>query len=223
MLRKLLLSGLAVTGLLLAGPQKASAQTVFACVSSAANSPIIIEPTANAPCPPSAGGQTWTKVTLSTTPGALGASQFSCVAGTILTNDGALAGSAGTYNTGVTFGSGINYTPNGLTFMLQPGIYLVELSVPSVLMTFAPNSGISFPSFTVTMLENNTFFDSFIGSSAVVPVTASISQASVPVNGSVLLQITVPNTVFFFGVQFSVLATSTFLPFGCKITFTRLR
>src|SRR6516225_7337429 len=64
MLRKLLFSGLAVIGLLLAGPQKASAQPVFACVSSAANSPIIIEPTADAPCPPSAGGVTWTKVTL---------------------------------------------------------------------------------------------------------------------------------------------------------------
>src|SRR6516162_5890446 len=64
MLRKLLFSGLAVIGLLLAGPQKASAQAVFACVSSAANSPLIIVPTAGAPCPPSAGGQTWTKVTL---------------------------------------------------------------------------------------------------------------------------------------------------------------
>jgi hypothetical protein len=136
---KLLLASVATIGVLLAGPQKASAQTVFACVSSAANSPIIIEPTANAPCPPSAGGQTWTKVTLSTTPGALGASQFSCVSGSNLTSDGALAGSAGTYNTGVTFGSGINYTPNGLTFLLDTGIYLVQLSVPAVLMAFSPN------------------------------------------------------------------------------------
>jgi hypothetical protein len=45
---KLLLATVAAIGLLLAGPQKASAQTVFACVSSAANSPIIIEPTADA-------------------------------------------------------------------------------------------------------------------------------------------------------------------------------
>ena len=62
MLSKLFLATVATIGLLLAGPQKASAQVVHACVSSAANSPIIIEPTADAPCPPSAGGQTWTKI-----------------------------------------------------------------------------------------------------------------------------------------------------------------
>ena len=221
---KLLLASVTAIGLLLAGPQKVSAQTVFACVSSAANSPIIIEPTANAPCPPSAGGQTWTKTTLSTTPGALGARQFSCVSGSNLTNDGALAGSAGTYGTGVQFGSGIDYTPGGLTFLLNSGIYLVQLSVPAVSMMFPPlQSG--FASITVTMLEDGTGVDTFIGSSAIVPSTIPgiNSMASVPVNGSVLLQITVPNTVFFFGVQFSVLATSTFLPFGCKITFTRLQ
>src|SRR6516165_9266037 len=61
---KLLLASVTAIGLLLAGPQKVSAQTVFACVSSAANSPIIIEPTADAPCPPSAGGVTWTQTTL---------------------------------------------------------------------------------------------------------------------------------------------------------------
>ena len=45
---KLLLASVAAIGVLLAGSQKASAQVVHACVSSAANSPIIIEPTADA-------------------------------------------------------------------------------------------------------------------------------------------------------------------------------
>jgi hypothetical protein len=74
------------------------------------------------------------------------------------------------------------------------------------------------------MLENDTFVDSFVGSSAIVPATipGTNNFASVPVNGSVLLQITGANTIFFFGVQFAV-ATSARLPFGCKITFTRLQ
>ena len=60
MFSKVLLASVAAIGLLLAGPQKASAQTIFACVSSIGS--IVIEPTANAPCPPSAGGPTWTKI-----------------------------------------------------------------------------------------------------------------------------------------------------------------
>jgi hypothetical protein len=115
---KLLLATVAVIGVLLAGPQKASAQTVFACVSSAANSPIIIEPTADAPCPPSAGGQTWTKITLSQTPGPIAARQYRC------------GGSVGEINnnvifsdSGIGFGTTLPVGPPFSNFLLQPGFY----------------------------------------------------------------------------------------------------
>jgi len=52
MFSKLLLASVASIGLLLAGPQKASAQTIFACVSSIGN---IV-------CPLAAGGPTRTKI-----------------------------------------------------------------------------------------------------------------------------------------------------------------
>jgi hypothetical protein len=59
MFSKLLLASVAAIGLLLAGPQKASAQTIFACVSSIGNIVIVA---ANANCPPAGGGPTWTKI-----------------------------------------------------------------------------------------------------------------------------------------------------------------
>ena len=59
MLSKLLLASVAAIGLLLAGPQKAGAQTIFACVSSIGNIAIV---GANASCPPNVGGTTWTKI-----------------------------------------------------------------------------------------------------------------------------------------------------------------
>ena len=121
MFSKLLLASVASIGLLLAGPPKANAQVIYACVSSIGNIAIVA---ANASCPPNVGGTTWTKVTLSQTPGAITASLFSCIAGSVLTNGGPLAGSAGRFGTGLQFGSGVSYA-NGTTFVLQPGIYQV--------------------------------------------------------------------------------------------------
>ena len=126
---KLLLASVAAIGLLLAGPQKASAQVVHACVSSAANSPIIIEPTADAACPPSAGGVTWTKTTLSTTPGLPAGLALQCaVPQTIQPGGGMLFIPS---LSGVSFGSAIEApgTPPFAGFLLQPGIYSINLSV----------------------------------------------------------------------------------------------
>jgi hypothetical protein len=59
MFSKLLLASVATIGLLLAGPQKAGAKVIYACVSSIGNIVIVA---ANANCPPAAGGPTWTKI-----------------------------------------------------------------------------------------------------------------------------------------------------------------
>src|SRR6516164_3942893 len=137
---KLLLASVAAIGVLLAGPQKASAQVVHACVSSAANSPIIIEPTADAPCPPSAGGQTWTKITLSQTPGPIAARQYSCVPQTVPTgaNVNFLDDDIG-FGTTLPIGSG---TVPFTNFLLQPGFYQAHLSIFS--FTASPGQGFIF-------------------------------------------------------------------------------
>ena len=64
MFSKLLLASIATIGLLLTGPQKASAQVVYACVSSIGNIAIVA---ANANCPPAVGGATWTKISWNAT------------------------------------------------------------------------------------------------------------------------------------------------------------
>ena len=77
-MKKLLIASVAVIGLLLAGPQKASAEVIYACVSTIGNIAVV---TANANCPPAVGGTTWTKISLSTSAGAggaLAASNFQC-------------------------------------------------------------------------------------------------------------------------------------------------
>src|SRR6516225_9579813 len=63
MFSKLLLASVAAIGLLLAGPQKASAQVIYACGSSIGSIVIVA---ANAACAPSAGGPTWTKISWNT-------------------------------------------------------------------------------------------------------------------------------------------------------------
>jgi hypothetical protein len=65
MLSKLILSGVAVIGLLLAGQQKASADVVFACVNSTTGLLYIVSATTNCPAPTS--GATWTKISWNTT------------------------------------------------------------------------------------------------------------------------------------------------------------
>jgi hypothetical protein len=212
MLRKLLFSGLAVIGLLLAGPQKASAQTIFACVSSIGA--VVIEPTADAPCPPSAGGPTWTKTTLSTTPGALGASQFSCGGGTSLTQAGPLFGSNGGYTPGVTFGSGITYAPMATNFVLQPGIYLLQLIVYEVGVIA---TGGDFTSFRVIESVNGSSVAFFSTESALVN-----TKAKFQLTGIKLLQVSAANTTVGFSVVFGFNNTATSI-LDCGIIFTRLQ
>jgi hypothetical protein len=58
---------LAVIGLLFAGPQKASADQVFACVNSTTGLLYIVSATTN--CPPPGSGYTWNKISWNTTAG----------------------------------------------------------------------------------------------------------------------------------------------------------
>jgi hypothetical protein len=141
---------LAVIGLLLVGPQKASAQTISACVNSVTGLLYVVA--ANASCPPSSGNVTWTKTTLSTTP--LAAGHYYCLAGTYT------AGTPFNFNPGVTFGSAIGtVTPPINSFTLAQGIYLIHLSgiglriptgnTPPVIEALPPGIG-SFPEWFTT-------------------------------------------------------------------------
>jgi hypothetical protein len=56
---------LALVGLLLVGPQKASADVVFACVNSTTGLLYVVSATTN--CPPPSSGATWTKISWNTT------------------------------------------------------------------------------------------------------------------------------------------------------------
>jgi hypothetical protein len=67
MFSKLLLAGVAAIGLLLAGPQKASAQTVFACVNPTTG--LIQVVAQNATCPPNWNKISWNATTSGGTPG----------------------------------------------------------------------------------------------------------------------------------------------------------
>ena len=124
MFSKLLLAS-ATIGLLLAGPQKASAQVVHACVNSIGN---VVVVAANANCPPNVGSSTWTKTTLSTTPGLLAGRAFQCVFQQTIAPGGSLSFIPSL--SGVNFGSSISTTgtPPFNTITLQPGIYSINLS-----------------------------------------------------------------------------------------------
>src|SRR6516225_1305328 len=121
MCSKLLLASVATIGLLLAGPQKASAQVLNACVTSIGNISILAGP--NAPCP---GG---TKTTLSQTPGAIASRQYICPHQLIT------SGNSVTFtDSGIGFGTTLPTPAGGFTnFVLQPGTYQVHLSVSSFL------------------------------------------------------------------------------------------
>jgi hypothetical protein len=67
MLSKLLVSSVAVIGLLLMGPQKASADVVFACVNTTTGLIYIVSATTN--CPPPTSGATWIKINWNATAG----------------------------------------------------------------------------------------------------------------------------------------------------------
>jgi len=117
MFSKLLLASVATIGLLVAGPQKASAQVVYACVTSIGNISIVA---ANANCLPGA-----TKTTLSA--GFLAGRAFKCGAGSVAAGDNI---SFNPSMSGVNFGSSIS--PSGsapwTSFLLQPGVYLLHFS-----------------------------------------------------------------------------------------------
>jgi hypothetical protein len=120
MFSKLLLAGVAAIGLLLAGPQKASAQTVFACVNPTTG--LIQVVAQNATCPPN-----WNKITLSTTPGALAGAAYQCADQTISAGV-ALFFSPSLSN--INFGGAISIvgTPPWNSFLLQAGIYQIHFS-----------------------------------------------------------------------------------------------
>src|SRR6516165_1145685 len=120
MCSKLLLASVAIIGLLLAGPQKASAQVLNACVTSIGNISILAGP--NSPC---SGG---TKTTLSTTPGAVAARLYDCGTQSVAVN-----GNVSFIDSGIGFGTTL---PTGTTsftsFLLQPGFYQAHLSISFV-------------------------------------------------------------------------------------------
>ena len=125
MFSKLLLASVATIGLLLAGPQKASAQVIYACVNSIGNIVAVAGP--NAPCPPNVGSATWTKTTLSQTSGVLAGAAYQCAAQSIVGNF-AIFFTPSLSN--INFGSAISttVTPPWSSFLLQPGIYQIHFS-----------------------------------------------------------------------------------------------
>jgi hypothetical protein len=206
---------LAVIGLLLlVGSQKASAQTIFACKDNTSGSLFFYATSPSIGCGPGR-----TLETFNLTPGALGASAFSCniKGGSSLTNGGSLAGNAGNFLVGQSFGSGIGYN-NGTTFLLQPGTYLVQLSVSDVFLQYQPQPGGQTAGFVVDLTVN--------GGAGFLDITANINtipnslSAFVAVNGNQLLKVLSANTVIGFTVSFNTDHATTG---GCQIVFTQLQ
>jgi hypothetical protein len=152
MFSKLLLASIATIGLLLTGPQKASAQVVYACVSSIGNIAIVA---ANANCPPAVGGATWTKISWNATTsgggGALAAGNFQCTIGNSYGPGVAFNFTPDT----VSFGSGISTpaTPPFSTFMLQKGTYQINLSG----IKFSPSAATPANVVSIVANLNNAF------------------------------------------------------------------
>jgi hypothetical protein len=195
MLRKLLFSGLALIGLLLAGPQKANAQTVFACVTSIGNISIVA---ANANCLPGA-----TKITLSQTPGPIAAREYSC--GTPVQS--VLPGAAVNFDdTGIGFGTTL---PTGTTpfasFLLQPGTYQAHLSISIVESAALPPI---FQSFTLGF-----------------PFSVWLIQNGAILSGDRLFSVTTPNTTVALelsGGTTPVIINGTGPFFPCLLIITQL-
>jgi hypothetical protein len=66
-MKKLLIANVAVIGLLLAGPQKASADVVYACVNTTTGLLYVVSATTN--CPSASSGATWIKINWNATAG----------------------------------------------------------------------------------------------------------------------------------------------------------
>jgi hypothetical protein len=219
MLSKLLGSSVVVIGLLLAGVQKGSADQIFACKD---NTSGILFMYATAPAAGCGPGRTL--LTLPFGPGsALGGASFSCVNGTELnSNGGSIAGSKGMFTPRLNFGSGITYA-NGTTFVLQPGIYQVQLSIPAVIILPA-NAGDSDVKVNVQLEVNNNFPvpTQIFGQSGIF-TSSGTRTAFVPVNGDVLFQISAANSVVGLDVNFTAAQVPPELQNGCQIVFTRLQ
>jgi len=102
------------------------------------------------------------------------------------------------------------------TFVLQPGIYLVQLHVPFVEVIIPnPNTG-GTVGFTVPVLVNGNQISAFTGQGVLVN-----NHAIFPVTGNKLLQITDANTVVGFNAQnpFNYSINALFF----NIIFTRLQ
>jgi hypothetical protein len=138
MLSKLLGSSVVVIGLLLAGPQEASAQVINACVNSTTGLLFVVA--ANANCPPASSGATWTKISWSTgttsgTPGLPAGADFQCAPQTPVSHQllqfssqsqGPLSLNPGSP---LSFGTAIGVGSSPFTnVLLQPGFYQVHLS-----------------------------------------------------------------------------------------------
>jgi collagen triple helix repeat protein len=147
----------------------------------------------------------------------LGASAFFCSAGTNLAAwGGSLAGDAGSFASGVSFGSGIGYS-GGTSFLLQPGIYLVHLSADEILLNADGGSGVS--------LEVQMRLGGSLAGDWRVSIPAPAQSGEVLFAGDELMQVTAANTT----VQFPVTLfsgnniTLARLANGCRIIFTRLQ
>jgi hypothetical protein len=217
MLSKLILSSVAVIGLLLVGVQKGSADQLFYCKNpNITNQPLALY-TATPTCP---SGTTVTTINVAGPPGtALGGNSFACVHGTTFVgNGGPLAGSAGMFTPEDNFGSsGISYA-NGTTFLAQPGVYLVQVTIPTVTILPA-NAGATNASVNVQLeVPPSVLAPQIFGESGVVAGTAYV-----PVNGNQILQISAANSVVDFRINATAFAGSPQLPQGCQIVFTRLQ
>jgi hypothetical protein len=200
---KLLLAGVATVGLLLAGPQKASAQVVYACVSSIGNIVIVAGP--NAPCPPSAGGPTWTKVTLGGASPALGAANFFCPQSSsssiVYPPNGSIPGFG--FLTGASFGSPILY--NGTNFFVgNAGTYLVHFSADVVGSSTAIQVAMSINGVQVAPPQGRTW-------------TSFASGTTATLAGDVLISVAANTVIQFFSPNGIIINN------GCSIIFTRLQ
>jgi hypothetical protein len=208
-------SGIAATFVvaLALAPISAEAQQISACINTSSGVVTIVAP--NATC---RNNETLVMWGAAGSPApALGASAFSCTPAR-LTNGGPLFGDATTgYIPGVSFGSGITYAPMATTFVLQPGIYLLQLSV-----FLHINTSNGFTQFLVNVAVNAQNVNNFFGASSVVN-----SSAFFPVTGDRLLQISTANTTVGFNVEFDPVQNAdtftTGTPNSCQIIFTRLQ
>jgi hypothetical protein len=120
----------------------------------------------------------------------------------------------------VSFGSsGVTSTPGATTLVLQPGIYLVQLSVFDVALSDV-NAALASVGVLVNVVVNGNVVDTIAGHNGIFAGPPSF--AHVTVNGNAFLQISAANTVVGFNATFSP-ASVAVLPDGCQIVFTRLQ